>query len=142
MGSVTEFVECARCGSEDCVLDLRVNTMEEFETCPDCGYRRINGFKRDDNGNLILKDAGGRAVPSNLIEHKVWDKEPYGAWNVKYVDGRRAWGTLATVDDKDLFISTSSVMNSMGIIATLGVSRFIDGKIVREVLIDNEMIAN
>jgi hypothetical protein len=38
MASVSSNIECPKCKSKDCLLDIYYKIGEEYLDCPDCGY--------------------------------------------------------------------------------------------------------
>lgn len=102
MGSVVEEIECHNCGLP-AVSDFRYKTGEETQYCKHCGYTYSGYWRRDDEGNLILKDPNEKAEPKNLyFDERIVDK-PFGAYEVKAESGMSQIGTLEDQDHYEQF---------------------------------------
>ena len=125
MASVLDYIECPNCKHE-AMDDFYYKTGEEYINCGNCGYHRsatiINREKRLDL--LIDKD------------WKIYElKKPYGAYRIKHHDcvGTQC-GSLA--NKKQFNELKASCENDMQI-EFFSISRFLNGKIKFETIIDN-----
>jgi predicted nucleic-acid-binding Zn-ribbon protein len=137
MGSVISNVNCPRCGSEECFEDFYYKTGEIFSSCPDCGYHRSSFYKRDDNGKLIKLDESKGFEFDNLVIDQKYCPEPYGAYKLRIVgELGGVSGTLITKEDYDgLVQEVDQLQKTENSVEFFVVSRFVDGKIVKEEII-------
>jgi len=137
MGSVINYIECSRCKSENCFEDYYYKTGEIFSSCSDCGYHRSAFYKRNDEGKLVKLDESKGFEFDNLIMVEEYYPEPYGSYRIKMVDDIGSMsGTLITEEEYDkLFQEMALLNNSEKSVESFVVSRFIDGKIVKEEII-------
>ncbi len=84
MGSVQQYEDCLRCGSENCFSDY-YKTGEKYMNCPDCGYCEEYFYKRNEEGKLIKKDESKGFEFDNLIMEHVL-RNPYAAYRLKLKD--------------------------------------------------------
>ena len=126
MGSVLEFIECPYCGQE-ASLDFYYKTGEEYIFCQNCGYHR--------SATII-----NREKPLNELTAFDWkikeNKNPFGAYMVS-AHGNVGYhcGSLASEQEyNDLKVDMLKDPD----IDYLSISRFIDGEIKEEVLINNK----
>ena len=135
MGHVQDFIECPRCKSDNCVINYLYKTGEEYSWCSDCGYRRNLTLKRDENGNIIFKDKSKGLVEGNvLIELKV-SEEPFAHGMIEYMDGCGVGKTLESKNDYNEYVSyIENTCKNDDDIKEVIVSRFVNGKIIKEVI--------
>jgi DNA-directed RNA polymerase subunit RPC12/RpoP len=135
MGSVMMPMECPHCGSENCTDDYYYKTGEEYAFCPDCGYERIFRYKRDENGQLIKKDEAKDFEFDNLVTEEVHIENPYCSFNVTYRDSFVS--TIGSIPTKEIYDQLIESIKEDNTVETVSISMFVDGKIVKEVVIDN-----
>lgn len=59
MGSVSEYVDCKRCGFRgSAFVDYNWRTGEEYQLCKLCGLGHTYKLKRDEKGNVIRDEEG------------------------------------------------------------------------------------
>ena len=125
MGSVLNYIECPNC-KQEASDDFYYKTGEEYINCGNCGYHR--------SATIINRDK----KLSELTEEdwKVEElKNPYGAYRLKvYHSVATQCGSFTNKYEYDYFISEISKDVE---IEFCSVSRFVDGKIVTEIIIDN-----
>jgi len=135
MGSVIDNIECPHCGHE-AFSDFYYKTGEEYINCGNCGYHYSATYKTDDNGEYITKDGTDNYEFENLIMETKELKNPYGAYRIRYV-GSVGYhcGSLENKNDyMELVMATE--LNENGAMEHVAISRYVDGKIVEEILID------
>lgn len=124
MGSVIEAIECPRCNQE-AYMDFYYKTGEEYIFCDNCGYSRsVEIINRDKN--LDELNESDYSVKEN--------KEPYGAFRAQ-INGIVTFqiGTLSTEEDYKEFVKCIQDDSEIGY---AHVSRFVDGTILKEILVD------
>ena len=137
MGSVISNVNCPRCGSEECFEDFYYKTGEIFSSCPDCGYHRSSFYKRDDNGKLIKLDESKGFEFDNLVMENILYPEPFGSYRLKIKENLgSSSGTIIKSEDYDVLISEVALQQKTEKnVESFVISRYIDGKIVKENII-------
>ena len=139
MGSVIEYIECPRCGQENCVNDFYYKSGEEYISCPDCGYYRVFHFKRDTDGKFLREDETKGYEFENLISEEIHIENPYGAYRVETTLGSATSGTLVTEDDYQKFVSEIvSFINQEHNIKEAVVSKLVGDKIEKEIIFQIE----
>ena len=125
MGSVIDYIDCPNCKQEAC-MDFYYKTGEEYVNCNNCGYRKsISIVNRDKPLSELTQDDW-------LMEEL---KNPYGAYRIKYYDYLATQcGSLA--NESDYGELTQHLLNNESV-EFASVSRFVDGQITTEILIDN-----
>jgi len=137
MGSVTEIIKCPRCKIKNCLHDLYYKTGESIVQCLECGYHYEFLYKRDDEGNYIMKDETKGYKPSNFIPVIYELEKPFGTYSVKLKRGGSS-GSLKTEDDYQNFVSEIvSLSKQEHNMEKVIVSRFLDGEIKKEVIFSN-----
>ena len=135
MGSVIDYIDCPNCEHE-AYSDFYYKTGEEYINCQNCGYHYSATYKTDDNGKYITKDGTDNTTFENLIMETKEIKNPYGAYRVKYVDNVAYYcGSLESKDDY-IELTTAADLNENGAIEYMAVNRYVDGEIIKEILID------
>lgn len=125
MASVLYYIDCPNCKSE-AMDDFYYKTGEEYINCGSCGYHRsatiINREKRLD---LLMES-----------DWKIDElKKPYGAYRIKQYDcAATQCGSLV---NKKQFEELKASCKTDTNIETLTISRFLNGKIKFETIIDN-----
>ena len=125
MGSVIDYIECPNC-KQEAFSDFYYKTGEEYVNCNSCGYHRSVTII---NRNKKL---------SELTEQD-WEvtelKNPFGAYKLKvYHSPARQCGSL---ENEDQYNELKQSIQEDVEIEFCSVSRFVDGEIKVEVLIDN-----
>ena len=128
MGSVQGYSECPRCGKDQCYEDYNYKTGEQNQICFDCGYIYQANYKRDEEGNYVMKDPTQGLLYSNLIIEEVKIDNPYGVLVITFKDNLGGQiNTLRTVEDfKE--VEKAAKENTDNRIASVIVKRFIPGK--------------
>lgn len=127
MGSVIDYIECPNCKSE-AYNDFYYKTGEEYTNCNNCGYHR--------SATII-----NRAKPLNTLTDEDWQitelKSPYGAFRIKYYDSPATHcGPLETEASYEE-LKESIYQNELIPLEYVSVSRFVNGEIVVEYIVDN-----
>lgn len=125
MGSVIDSIDCPNCGQQ-AITDFYYKTSEEYTTCGNCGYYK----------SITLKDRNKQL--SELVEddYRVIEiNNPFGSYRLK------SKGSIATqmgslISEEDYEIIKKQVMDEEDKIEHFSISRYIDGKIVIETIID------
>ena len=125
MGSVLDFIECPNCKHE-ASDDFYYKTGEEYVNCGNCGYHR--------SATIINRDK----QLSELTEED-WKinelKNPYGAYRLKvYHSVATQCGSL---ENEEQYNEFKLQLEGDVEIESCSVSRFVDGEIKVEMLIDN-----
>lgn len=125
MGSVIDNIECPHCGHE-AYSDFYYKTGEEYVNCSNCGYHHsvtiINRDKRLDE----LTDDDWKIVEL---------KNPYGAYRIKSYEG--VGYQCGSLGDEWQFTEIKKELEKSNNIELFTISRFVDGQIVVETIIDN-----
>ena len=127
MASVLDYIECPNCKHE-ASNDFYYKTGEEYINCGNCGYHRsatiVNREKRLD----LLTENDWKIIEL---------KKPYGAYRIKlYQSVATQCGSLK---NKKQYNHLKSTIKDDVEIEFCTVSRFIRGKIVEELVIDNRL---
>ena len=125
MGSIIEHIECPNCEHE-AFSDFYYKTGEEYVNCSNCGYHYSATIK--DRTKLI----------SELTEDDyeiVYSKDPYGAYKIKMYEG--VGYTCGSLKNKKQLNELKKQCEQDDTIEYLQVSRFVDGQIKVEIIIDN-----
>ena len=138
MGSVIDYIECPNCGQE-AYSDFYYKTGEEYVNCQNCGYHYSATYKRDDDGEFVTQDGTNNYTFDNLIMETKELKNPYGAYRIKYYDAvGYECGSLENEDDSNRLKAGLEELMNVGVeVELLTISRFIDGEIKVEYIIDN-----
>ena len=124
MGSIIEHIECPNCEHET-FSDFYYKTGEEYVNCSNCGYHYSATIK--DRTKLL----------SELTEDDyeiVYSKDPYGAYKIKMYEG--VGYTCGSLKNKKQLNELKKQCEQDDAIEYLQVSRFIDGQIKVEMLVD------
>jgi Zn ribbon nucleic-acid-binding protein len=136
MGSVIDTIECPHCEHE-AYTDFYYKTGEEYVNCQNCGYHYSATFKRNEDGEYITKDGTENYALDNMIMEIKELKNPYGAYRIKYV-GSIGYVCGSLESEKDYIeLTTAADLNENGAMEYMAVNRYMDSKIVEEILIDN-----
>jgi len=136
MGSVIDYIECPNCGHE-AYSDFYYKTGEEYVNCQNCGYHYSATYKCDDEGKYVTKDGTDNYSFDNLIMETKELKNPYGAYRLKYYDSvAYECGSLVDEKEYDMLVTVLTMADDREI-ELFTVSRFVDGEIKVEHVIDN-----
>ena len=134
MGSVIDNIECPNCKHE-AFSDFYYKTGEEYINCNNCGYHRSAFYKRGEDGKFITNDGTENYTFDNLICEIKELKNPYGAYRLKvYQSPATQCGSFENEEQYNEF--KENIKEDVEIEFS-SVSRFIDGEIVVETLIEN-----
>jgi len=134
MGSVIDWIECPNC-KQEAFSDFYYKTGEEYISCNNCGYHYSQSYKRDDDGKFVTKDGTDDNHFDNLILVVNELKNPYGSYRLKvYHSPATQCGSFETEEQYNEFKLN---LNEDVEIEFCSVSRFVDGEIKVEMLIDN-----
>jgi Zn ribbon nucleic-acid-binding protein len=134
MGSVIDYIECPNCKHE-AFSDFYYKTGEEYVNCNNCGFHYSATYKRNDEGKFETIDGTDDYRFDNLImvENKL--ENPFGAYRIK------VYHSIATqcgvLENEDQYNQLKQSLEEDVEIEFCSVSRFVDGEIKVEVLIDN-----
>ena len=125
MGSVIDYIECVNCKTE-AMSDFYYKTGEEYINCNNCGYHR--------SATIINRDKN-----LNELTDSDWNieelKNPFGAYRLKvYHSVATQCGSL---ENETQYNELKKNIEADVEIEYCSVSRFIDNKIVEELLINN-----
>ena len=125
MGSVIDYIECPNCKTE-AMSDFYYKTGEEYINCSNCGYHR--------SATIINRDKN-----LNELTDSDWNieelKNPFGAYRLKvYHSVSTQCGSL---ENEEQYNELKKNIEADVEIEYCSVSRFIDNKIVEELLINN-----
>lgn len=120
-------ITCPNCKSEDCFYEVNCGTGEEYIQCSHCGYHHSFLYKRDEEGNFILKDISKGESLDNFVGVKTLVDKPFGTYKFIKKGNGSQWGTLATEDE---FIKLKEEFKKMdkSDLKLFKLSRFINGK--------------
>ena len=125
MGSVLDYIECPNCKSE-AMCDFYYKTGEEYTNCGNCGYHR--------SATIVNRDK----KLSELTEEdwKVLElKNPYGAYRLKvYHSVSTQCGSL---ENEEQYNELKKTIEDDMEVEFCSVSKFINGEIVTEMIVDN-----
>ncbi len=133
MGSVSDNVDCPKCKSPDCYIELWYKTGEEFISCPKCGYKYVFLWKCDENGDYILKDPAKGISPDNMIPEITEENNNYAAYTIINSSGSVS-GHLTDFEEYEKFQKYIEEVKPESNITKVVVNRFVDGKFISEEL--------
>jgi hypothetical protein len=134
MGSVIDYIECPHCGHE-AYNDFYYKTGEEYVNCSNCGYYYSATYKRDDKGEFITQDGTDNYTFDNLIMEIMELKEPYGSYRIKHYNSVAY--SCGSLENKKQLNKLKKQLEGNVDVELFTVSRFVDGQIVNEIIIDN-----
>ena len=125
MGSVIDYIECPNC-KQEAFSDFYYKTGEEYVSCQNCGYHYST--------TIINRDK-----PLNELTDDDWEtnelKDPYGAFRIKhYYSDVFECGSLGS---EGHYNGLKQQVLEIDTVEYFSVSRFVDGKIIVECIIDN-----
>jgi len=129
MGSVIDYIECPNCDRE-AFSDFYYKTGEEYVNCNNCGYHY----------SATIKDRTKKISELEEDDFEIKElKNPFGAYRIKYYDSPGyVCGSLES--EKQLNELKQQLEESIHVgveVEYFSVSRFIDGEIKAETIIDN-----
>jgi hypothetical protein len=134
MGSVIDNIECPNC-KQEAFSDFYYKTGEEYIGCNNCGYRRLAFYKRDENGKLVTEDGTDNYKFENLIMEFSELKNPYGSYRIKTYNSPAT--QIGSFENEEQYNEFKLQLEGDVEIEFCSVSKFVDGEIKVEVLIDN-----
>lgn len=125
MGSVINDIECPNCGRE-AYNDFYYKTGEEYTVCNNCGYHYSATIKNRDKRLDELTDDDWEIIEI---------KNPYASFRLKvYNSPGYQCGSIESEDELNELKQKASEHND---IEYFSISRFVDGEIIVEHIIDN-----
>lgn len=139
MSSVQSILDCPNCKGNNFTMIFHYKMGEENNFCSDCGYKSSFLYKKNTDGSYIRKDESKGFDIDNLISEEIIHLNPFGAFNIEYIDGVLSCGTLVEKKDYDIFVSDifSFVNQPINNITKAEVSRCVDGYIIKELIFEN-----
>uniref|UniRef100_UPI003216596E hypothetical protein n=1 Tax=uncultured Draconibacterium sp. TaxID=1573823 RepID=UPI003216596E len=135
MGSFQEDINCPICNSPDCFRDSKWRTGEEYISCSNCGYKYVFKWKRDENGDFVLKDKNKGISAENLISEITEVKNPYGSYEIHYYNTPAfRTGSIESFERYEAFKRYLAENREKDEIKKVIVHRFVDGKFISEKL--------
>ena len=126
MGSVIEHIECPNCEHE-AFSDFYYRTGEQYVNCSNCGYHY----------SATIKDRTKRISELTEDDYKiVYSKNPYGAYKIKHFDS--VAHICGSIKNKKQLNELKKECEKDNAIEYFHVSRFIDGEIKVEIIIENK----
>ncbi len=125
MGSVIDYIDCPNC-EQEAFSDFYYKTGEQYVNCNNCGYHYSATIKNRDK------------KLTELIEDD-WEinelKNPFGSYKIKMYEG--IGYTCGSLKNKKQLNELKKQCEQDNTIEYLQVSRFVDGQIKVEMLVDN-----
>lgn len=134
MGSVIDYIECPNC-KQEAFSDFYYKTGEEYINCNNCGYHYSQFYKRDENGEFVTKDGTDDYHFDNLIMEVSELKNPFGSYRLKVYQSPAI--QCGSFENEEQYNEFKLNLTEDVEIEFCSVSRFIDGEIKVEMLIDN-----
>jgi len=125
MGSVIDYIECPNC-KQEAYDDFYYKTGEEYINCNNCGYYKSTTIINREKLFTELTDEDWEVVEL---------KNPYGAYRIKQADG--VGTACGSVEDVDGYNAIKKAVNEMENVEYFSFSRFVDGEIKVEYIINN-----
>lgn len=132
MGSVIDVMDCPNCNQPDCHSDFYYKTGEEYIFCSDCGYSRSVTIK---NREKSLKDLTDDDWAMEEL------KNPWGVFKIKEI-GMVGWTVGAIASEKEFSDISNNVMEHLESVDEFSLSRFVNGKIERKMIVSSAKIVN
>ena len=125
MGSVIDYIECPNCGHE-AYDDFYYKTGEEYINCNNCGYHYSSTIINRDKNLDELTDA----------DWKIRElKNPYGSYRFKIYDA--VCTECGSLENEAQFNELKQSVSEMDTVEYFSISRFVDGEIKVEYIVDN-----
>lgn len=134
MGSVIDNIECPNCKHE-AFSDFYYKTGEQYVNCNNCGYNFSQYFKRNDDGKFVTKDGTNDYNFDNLVVVTNELKNPYGSYRIKVYESVAT--QCGSFENEEQYNEFKESIKDNDEIEYSSVSRFVDGEIVVEMVIDN-----
>ena len=134
MGSVIDYIECPNC-KQEAYSDFYYKTGEEYINCQNCGYHYSATYKRNDKGEFVTKDGTNNYTFDNLIMETKELKNPYCAFRIKYYDSVAT--ECGAIENETEYNGLKKYVTDNPNVELCTVSRFVDGEIKTEIIIDN-----
>jgi hypothetical protein len=132
MGSVIDTIECPNCKKEDCYVDFYYKTGEEYTFCSDCGYsKQIHIINREKNLNELTDDDWRMDEVAN----------PWGCFRIKEI-GMVGWNTGVLTSEEEYNQMYDKVLEHLDSIDEFSLSRLVDGKIEKKMVVSSAKIVN
>jgi Zn ribbon nucleic-acid-binding protein len=125
MGSVIDYIECPNCKSE-AWCDFYYKTGEEYVNCHNCGYHKsVTILNRDKKLSELTEE-----------DWKVEElKNPYGAYRIKVYHSIATQG--GSLENEEQYNELKKTIEDDMEVEFCSVSKFINGEIVTEMIVDN-----
>ena len=131
-------IECPNC-KQEAWHDFYYKTGEDNIHCNHCGYYYHNIYRRDDKGDLITLDGSDNYSFNNLIMDEEEVKNPYAAYRIEINTGEKSPGfKVGTIENEEHLEFMKDLVMKTENYSSLIISRFIDGKIKQETIIDKQ----
>ena len=127
MGSVIDYIECPNCGQE-AFSDFYYKTGEEYVNCSNCGYYYLAEIRFKSRDKKLTELTEDDWAINEL-------KDPYGAYRIKFYYSPGY--TCGSLESEGHFNGFKGQCEKDNTIESCTVSRFIDGQIKVETIIDN-----
>jgi len=132
--TVENGCECPRCIIGECTITVNPRTGEEDVLCQSCGYQKGVNIRRDEKGEIILKDSTKPLEKDNIYYDKYEVQAPYGmASYMPKIGGIGHMFPLRTFENYLEF--KESIEKSKDDLQQAKVSRFTEEKIEVEILV-------
>ena len=126
MGSVIDNIECSNCKHE-AFSDFYYKTGEEYINCNNCGYHASATIINRDKKLSELTDDDWKIVEL---------KNPYGAYRIKHYDSIAT--QCGSLENEENYNNLKEwVEKETNDVEYFQISRFVDGEIKVEIVIDN-----
>ena len=134
MGSVIDFIECPNC-KQEAYSDFYYKTGEQYVSCSSCGYNHSHYWKRNEEGKFETLDGTDNYHFDNLIMVEEELKNPYGVYRLKTYQSPAF--QIGSFENEFQYNEFKLYLNEDVEIESCTISRFVDGEIKVESLIDN-----
>lgn len=131
MGSVCGQSTCPNCETENLWYDFDYRRDELWEHCQLCGFYHNEYWKRNDQGELILKSENEGTTFDNLIKVVEGCRNPYGTYEILSENGGSQFGTFETEEE---FVEFSRQMKNRTDNTKIIVQRYVN-KLVKRIVI-------
>jgi Zn ribbon nucleic-acid-binding protein len=125
MGSVIDYIECPNC-EQEAYSDFYYKTGEEYVNCSSCGYHY--------SATIIDGDKKLNELTEDDFEIKEL-KNPYGSYRIQFYDSPGY--ICGSLENEEQLNELKTECEKDDKIETVQLSRFVDGEIKVEMIIDN-----
>ena len=135
MGGTVDYIDCPHCNTvEGAINEFNYKSGEEFIHCPHCGYHRrfyiTNWDKKEDTEMLV--DGEPTEAPWTP-EYEIFEcREPFGAFDVRYIDGNGECGSFIEKENEEEFMDQIEDLIAEGLIESAMISKYVDGEIIKK----------